>query len=360
MERLSRLKALLGASRVHHKISADASAEREQADCVCDVVAKGSSTSPEVGDEQPLPCKPVLPFTQSKGMARSRSRDGGFNTPKLLSARTSSRERAPSKASSAEGSPQTGEDSQPQHWLSAFFGSFASSSGRCSLLSASSAACGIASACTCDCKPKVKGSTAAPKPVQPQPEEDSPWEDELVLAPPIIVSGRMWAKPSSPSSGQDVWLHIYDVFGALERVNTFMKPVGSGAFHAGVEVFGKEWSYGYADQGAPGVYWCPPRCNCRHRYRESVSMGTTRLSEGEVLKLVLDLKNQWVGCNYDVLVQNCCHFCDVFCRRLGVGPTPEWLMHLAGAGAALASGVGKAHYHLAQKLLAWEVEVEDD
>mmetsp|Transcript_7625 Transcript_7625/g.17963 ORF Transcript_7625/g.17963 Transcript_7625/m.17963 type:complete len:93 (-) Transcript_7625:143-421(-) len=82
-----------------------------------------------------------------------------------------------------------------------------------------------------------------------------------------------------------------------------------------------------------------------------MSMGSTALSEGEVLKLVLDLRTQWMGCSYDVLVRNCCHFCDTLCRRLGANPAPEWLMHLASAGAALASGVEKAHYHLS---LLWE------
>jgi len=177
-------------------------------------------------------------------------------------------------------------------------------------------------------------------------------------------------------------LHIYDVFGALEKVNTFMKPVGSGAFHAAVEAYGKEWSYGWAAEGSEGIYWSQPRSNDRHRYRESVKMGGTALNETEVIKAVLDMKHRWRGCEYDILVQNCCHFSDALCRTLGVGPAPEWVLHLAGAGAALASGVEQAvvrthaaaevaaakacefdeHYHLserAEKFLSQEVQVDE-
>jgi len=211
------------------------------------------------------------------------------------------------------------------------------------------------------------------------PAADAPGADPQ--APPLVISDKKQVNQSP--SGEPVWLHIYDVFGALEKVNSFMKPVGSGAFHAGVEVYGKEWSYGYATEGMEGVYWTKPRCNDRHRYRESVNMGGTPLTETEVLMLVLEMKNHWPGFAYDILVRNCCHFSDALCRRLAVGPAPEWLMHLAGAGAALASGVEKAvvtthaaaglaaakaceldeHYQLterAEKFLSTEVEVDEE
>jgi len=141
-----------------------------------------------------------------------------------------------------------------------------------------------------------------------------------------------------------------------------MKPVGTGAFHAGVEVFSKEWSYGYAIQGSQGVYHCKPRSNDRHRYRESVAMGGTCMTEVEVISLIQDMRSVWVGTDYEILTRNCCHFADAFCRRLGVGPAPRWLMHLAGAGVSLVNGVEKAvmHTHSAVTLAAEKAGELDD
>jgi len=178
--------------------------------------------------------------------------------------------------------------------------------------------------------------------------------------PPLVISGNAYVRQSL--EGEPVWLHIYDVFGALERVNSVMKPVGTGAFHAGVEVFGKEWSYGYAIQGNSGVYHCKPRCNDRHRYRESVAMGGTCMTEIEVASLIQEMRSAWVGVEYELLTKNCCHFSDALCRRLGVGPAPEWLMHLAGAGVLLVNGVEKAvmHTHTAVTLAAEKAGELDD
>lgn len=143
--------------------------------------------------------------------------------------------------------------------------------------------------------------------------------------------------------GVPVWLHIYDVSeGTLTWINNLIRPVGSGAFHAAVEVFDKEWSFGYSPGGNSGVYSCVPRCNSSHTYRESVLMGWTPLGSDRVDRLVEDLAKKWPGLCYSVLEKNCCHFCDDMCRALGVGPTPEWVTNLAGAGASVVEHVGRA------------------
>merc|ERR1719401_1615130 len=54
------------------------------------------------------------------------------------------------------------------------------------------------------------------------------------------------------------------------------------------------------------------------------------------------MTDEWNGEEYNLLNHNCCHFCDAFCRRLGVGPTPQWVTNLAGAGARLVNGVAGA------------------
>jgi hypothetical protein len=144
-----------------------------------------------------------------------------------------------------------------------------------------------------------------------------------------------------PAEGEVVWLNIYDVMAPFQLVNDLAKQVGSGAFHAGVEVFGQEWSYGWREFGS-GVYSATPMSNDRHKYRESVAMGVTPLSSGELNVLIDKLRIKWVGKDYELLTHNCCHFTDAMCRDLGVGQVPEWVMHLASAGVSFVSGVDRA------------------
>jgi len=142
-----------------------------------------------------------------------------------------------------------------------------------------------------------------------------------------------------------VTLHIYDVFSntAVAGVNMVFRAVGTGAFHAGVEVYGREWSYGYTPD-CTGLFVCPPKGCTAHAYRESVPMGDTFMSKHDVDELIEEVSNIWVGYEYDLLRHNCCHFADDLCKRLGVGPVPSWVTSLAGVGAMLRSaariGVG--------------------
>jgi len=144
-----------------------------------------------------------------------------------------------------------------------------------------------------------------------------------------------------------VTLHVYDVgtSGSGSIINRVLRPLGTGAFHCGVEVYGWEWSY--SDHANPifqedtGVFSCKPR-NCEgHSYSESIPMGKTATSEGEVLRLIQWLEQEWRVEEYDVLSHNCCHFADELCRRLAVGSIPTWITNLAGVGASLAGAPGE-------------------
>ena len=64
-----------------------------------------------------------------------------------------------------------------------------------------------------------------------------------------------------------VLLHVYDVAKtesentnyAVTQLNAFGKWTGlGGIFHGGVEVYSKEWSFGFCEAGT-GVYACMPR-----------------------------------------------------------------------------------------------------
>merc|ERR1719491_2781686 len=110
----------------------------------------------------------------------------------------------------------------------------------------------------------------------------------------------------------EVTLHIYDVGGdgLVSTLNKGLRAVGTGAFHAAVEVQGLEWSFGYCESGT-GVFSCEPKECEMHRYRESVPMPDSEM-EGWA-KILSNLKKEWLGQDYDFLQRNCCHFCDAFC-----------------------------------------------
>eukprot|EP00438_Fugacium_kawagutii_P024707 Skav235547 [mRNA] locus=scaffold3067:235190:241325:+ [translate_table: standard] len=94
------------------------------------------------------------------------------------------------------------------------------------------------------------------------------------------MSSHPWLR-CAPSSGSE------DLGRQLAGVNMFCKAIGTGAFHAGVEVYQTEWSYGGSCNGptGTGIFCCPPKG-----------------------QLINKLKLEWKGQQYDLLRHNCCHF----------------------------------------------------
>lgn len=141
-----------------------------------------------------------------------------------------------------------------------------------------------------------------------------------------------------------VTLHVYDIGTAGgSMLNRVLKPLGAGAFHCGVDVYGWEWSFSDisspSERAGTGVFSSRPR-NCEgHSYSESVRMGKTPLSEMDVHMLISAMEKEWPVAAYDLLQRNCCHFCDELCQRLGVGKMPAWINNLATAGHSLFGDV---------------------
>jgi len=144
----------------------------------------------------------------------------------------------------------------------------------------------------------------------------------------------------SMASSPLVVLNIYDIGTSSvgQALNSVLRHFGTGAFHCGVDIYGCEWSFSDTEDGnGMGVFCSRPRRCEGHSYCESVKMGTTSMTQSEVLKLIQLMSSYWPVADYDTLTKNCCHFCDELCQRLRVGPIPSWVMNLAGAGAALAA-----------------------
>eukprot|EP00927_Polykrikos_kofoidii_P085048 TRINITY_DN9137_c0_g1_i2.p1 TRINITY_DN9137_c0_g1~~TRINITY_DN9137_c0_g1_i2.p1 ORF type:complete len:219 (+),score=36.89 TRINITY_DN9137_c0_g1_i2:41-658(+) len=135
-----------------------------------------------------------------------------------------------------------------------------------------------------------------------------------------------------------VKLRIYNIGKnpKVHRVNELLRSMGTGIFHCAVELAGIEVSYGSARKGHSGVMYCKPASDLDHTHLEAIDMGYTKLSIRAIRELVADMERLWPGCDYDLLNNNCCHFCQAFLARLGLGPMPSWVMTSAGVGEMIA------------------------
>ena len=117
-----------------------------------------------------------------------------------------------------------------------------------------------------------------------------------------------------------------------------------GAFHAGVEVLGREYSFGWNDEGSTGVFWVEPKgaeALFGHRFRQRIVLGTITTTTDELNEIVAELEGEWMGYMYDMWHKNCNHFCDALSERLSAKSTdgvaldkiPVWVNRLLGSTA---------------------------
>mmetsp|Transcript_55843 Transcript_55843/g.125978 ORF Transcript_55843/g.125978 Transcript_55843/m.125978 type:complete len:234 (+) Transcript_55843:64-765(+) len=147
------------------------------------------------------------------------------------------------------------------------------------------------------------------------------------------LCGPFRGQPGFELPPSPVLLHVYNCGKSLQltAANSVLRVLGTGAFHCGVEVHDREWSF-----QSSGIFCCWPRLCSKHNYFESVVLGETMLTETAVLAIIRSFKeSDWTDDSYDLLEHNCCHFSDTLCRSLGVAGVPAWVLSLAVAGVAL-------------------------
>lgn len=131
----------------------------------------------------------------------------------------------------------------------------------------------------------------------------------------------------SNSSLAVVKLNVYD----LSEQNYLLYWLGFGVFHTGVEVFGIEYAYGGHDYDASGIFATEPRKPPGPvEFRETITMGETKLGPDEVRHLVARMGERFKGNRYHLLQMNCNHFASDLCRELVGRRAPTWINRLAG------------------------------
>jgi hypothetical protein len=168
-----------------------------------------------------------------------------------------------------------------------------------------------------------------------------------------------------------VRLNVYD----LSPQNQYTYWAGVGIFHTGVEVYGIEYAYGGHDYDVSGIFAtnprqapgageagtstqgrefnimpsdgfdfsqikaksvaalpCFPPCQGDQRlpapavkFRESICVGETNLSQMELQQLIQKFGEQYKGNRYHLLQKNCNHFASDLCFQLVGKTAPSWV-----------------------------------
>lgn len=123
-----------------------------------------------------------------------------------------------------------------------------------------------------------------------------------------------------------VLLNIYD----LSPSNDYLFPIGIGLHHTGVEISGREYSYG--SQG--GIYDGPPKQAPGARFRCQIDMGTFDGGTKELNRALDELRHGggFGGNGYNLIRRNCNHFCNAFVWQLLRKPIPAYVNRLATVG----------------------------
>jgi len=138
-----------------------------------------------------------------------------------------------------------------------------------------------------------------------------------------------------------VFVNIYNLGsdglgGMINKISTMndVAMVG-GVFHAGIEVYGNEWTFGKTIEEVSGVWRTLPRMEMGHQYRATVPLGSTPLANVQVWELMRRLGKEWLGTSYDLLRRNCLSFSNTLCDELGVRRIPRWVDRAPRAASAV-------------------------
>lgn len=156
------------------------------------------------------------------------------------------------------------------------------------------------------------------------------------------LAGSNTSEPLDTSQYPDntVFVNIYDLGNddlgkMINKVSTLNDAVMvGGVFHAGIEIYGYEWSFGRIEVGS-GVWRTLPRMEMGHQYRATMPLGSTKLSSMQVWEVLQRMGNEWPGLSYDLLRRNCLSFCNAFCEELGVRQIPGWVDRAPRAASAV-------------------------
>ncbi|CAG0914954.1 unnamed protein product [Notodromas monacha] len=161
---------------------------------------------------------------------------------------------------------------------------------------------------------------------------------------------RTEAKAELTGTREPVMLNVYDML----WINEYTTSIGLGVFHSGVEVYGMgtfcsslcvlikslngyscptEYSFGGHPYPFTGIFGCPPKDAAslgeQFKFKESILMGYTDLSEDDVHNLIQSMGAEYTGNKYHLVNKNCNHFSGSLIQILVNKDIPTWVNRLA-------------------------------
>jgi hypothetical protein len=121
-------------------------------------------------------------------------------------------------------------------------------------------------------------------------------------------------------------LNVYD----LSPANEYLYPIGMGLHHTGLEIDGREYSYG----SGGGIFDGPPKVAPGARFRVQLELGTFDGGMKELNQALDDLRHDggFGPDNYNLVRRNCNHFCNALSWKLLRRPIPAYINRLANVG----------------------------
>ena len=122
-----------------------------------------------------------------------------------------------------------------------------------------------------------------------------------------------------------VVLNVYD----LHENNDLLLPLGLGLFHSGVQINSAE--YTFASGG--GVFSTEPKYAPGAKFRESIDMGEFKGTSRDMDKILDELRVEFRGSDYNIILRNCNHFAEAFVKKLLNKEIPGYINRLAFIGS---------------------------
>ena len=121
-----------------------------------------------------------------------------------------------------------------------------------------------------------------------------------------------------------VLLNVYD----LSPANDYLVPVGFGLHHCGVEIMGREYSFG----SGSGIFEGPPGEAPGAKFRFQLEMGAYNGGSKELNQALDELRNDFGTADYNLVRKNCNHFCNALVWRLLQRSIPAYINRWADIG----------------------------
>jgi deubiquitinase DESI2 len=124
-----------------------------------------------------------------------------------------------------------------------------------------------------------------------------------------------------------VLLNLYD----LSPANDYLFQIGLGLHHSGLEIAGREYSYG---SGGSGIFEHAPKDAPGARFRCQMDLGSYDGGMNELNRALDDLRTHggFGPDGYNLLRKNCNHFCNALSWKLLKTPIPAHVNRLAELG----------------------------